>query len=279
MVTQRPEVAAKLLRNLLGVAIPAFVTARSASTDFTQLEPTEFQADAVVTMFDANGQPALAVVVEVQRSRDQDKPYSWPVYLATLRSRFRCHALLVVLAPDAAIARWCARPIPMGQPGWVLTPLVVGPDNVPVVVDPEEVRAHPWLAAFSVLAHHEGSECKAMLEALVKGLESIDPAERVLYRDLVMAGLPEEARRQMERVMGIEEYEFKNAFAREVFIQGEERGQAKGEAKALIAVLVARGIPVTEALQEQILKCRDTNQLTEWLTRAANASRVDDLFA
>ncbi|KYF73763.1 hypothetical protein [Sorangium cellulosum] len=47
---------------------------------------------------------------------------------------------------DAAIARWCARPIDTGHPGLTLTPLVLGPEGVPVVTDAEQAKAAPEAA-------------------------------------------------------------------------------------------------------------------------------------
>ncbi|WP_188191166.1 hypothetical protein [Nonomuraea sp. SYSU D8015] len=39
--------------------------------------------------------PVSAVVLEVQRQYDEDKRWSWPVYLATLRARHKCPVLLL----------------------------------------------------------------------------------------------------------------------------------------------------------------------------------------
>jgi hypothetical protein len=37
-------------------------------------------------------------------------------------------ALLLVVALDASVARWCAQPIELGHPGFMLRPLVAGRD-------------------------------------------------------------------------------------------------------------------------------------------------------
>jgi hypothetical protein len=99
------------------------------------------------------GKPVLAIVVEVQLSRDEDKRASWPLYLTSLRSRVKCPTVLLVVAPDAAVARWCAKPIELGHPGFRLQPLVAGPEAIPVVVEPEEAERDPELAVLSALAH------------------------------------------------------------------------------------------------------------------------------
>ena len=67
-------------------------------------------------MLNVGDKPVLGVVVEVQLGSDEGKHWTWPVYLATLRARLRCPALLLVLCVNAGVARWSARPIAMGHP-------------------------------------------------------------------------------------------------------------------------------------------------------------------
>src|SRR5215831_16268102 len=81
----RPELAAELLTETLGLTLPDYDQARLDSGDFTNLVPTEYRADAVIVLAAAD-RPRLAVVVEVQLRRDPGKLWSWPVYLTTLRA-------------------------------------------------------------------------------------------------------------------------------------------------------------------------------------------------
>lgn len=274
LVRSQPHLVAELLRGLLSVAVPAFAQARVESGDLSQLRPTEFRADAVVALSDDEGRPIVAVVVEVQRSCERTKRYTWPVYLATLRSRLRCDALLVVIAPDAAVARWCAAGIPMGHPKWVLEPLVVGPEAVPVVIDPQQAIDQPWLAVLSVLAHHGHEQRDKVLFAAATAVDALDEDQAGLYLDVMTAALPELARRHLEELMAIENYEYQSDFARHYFGQG----RAKGKAEDIITVLAARGMRVSEADRQRILSCTDASQLTAWLERAVNARSVDDVF-
>jgi hypothetical protein len=89
----RPTLAAELLQDALGLELPAWSEARVESAEFTQVVPTEYRADLVVLLLD--GKPILAIVVEVQLSRDEDKRKSWPLYLTSLRSRVGCPAVLM----------------------------------------------------------------------------------------------------------------------------------------------------------------------------------------
>ena len=57
----------------------------------------------------------------------------------------------------------------------------------------------------------------------------------------------------------------------------EDAAEAKGEARALLKFLDARGIAMSEAQRQEILKCRDLAQLDRWLSRAAGASSIEKI--
>lgn len=59
----------------------------------------------------------------------------------------------------------------------------------------------------------------------------------------------------------------------------EARGRAAGMAEAIASFLEARGVSLTEAQRQEILRCRDLDQLDRWLQRAALASSADEVFA
>ena len=62
-------------------------------------------------------------------------------------------------------------------------------------------------------------------------------------------------------------------------MQGLTEGRGQGLARAVLQVLRARGITVTQALRQRIVSCSDVRQLTDWTRRAAVATSADDLFA
>ena len=69
-------------------------------------------------------------------------------------------------------------------------------------------------------------------------------------------------------------HRYHSDFARRYFA----RGEASGEARAVLAVLDARGIEVPAEVREEIASCTDLDQLDEWIRRAATASKVHELF-
>jgi hypothetical protein len=91
----------------------------------------------------------------------------------------------------------------------------------------------------------------------------------------VFVALSEAARTYLEGLMNWKGYEYKSDFARRYFAEGE----AEGEANALLDVLEARGIEVSDRERELIVGCQDVSQLKEWVRRAATATSLDEVIA
>jgi len=50
--------------------------------------------------------------------------------------------------------------------------------------------------------------------------------------------------------------------------------EAAGEARALLLVLKARQLPVSEEVRQRIDSCVDRDQLEEWITRSATITDI-----
>src|SRR4051794_15743715 len=107
MFRKRPSLAAELLGGPLHGKVPHFDEALLSSGELTDVTPTEYRADAVVTLNERHT-PALAVVVEVQLRADQHKRRSWPAYVTTLHARMGCPVALLVLCTQQKVADWAA---------------------------------------------------------------------------------------------------------------------------------------------------------------------------
>ena len=149
----RPELAPELLRDVLGVALPAYSEARIEGAELTEVTPAEYRADLVVLLVD--GKPVLGIIVEVQLQQDDRKRRTWPVYIAGLGARLECETCVLVVTPSESVAEWARTPIVVG-PGSRCEPWVLGPSGVPVVRDVEVARRDPELAVLSVMAHGKG---------------------------------------------------------------------------------------------------------------------------
>jgi hypothetical protein len=219
--------ASELLRSCVGIDID-HARADHGSIDLSQVVSPEYRADNVAILRGADGRPVTGVIVEVQLRKDRDKLQSWPVYVAALRARLGCPAMLLVIAPKPAIARWARRPIELGHPGFSLTPLVISFANVPRVRDPTAASQLPELAMLSVMAHPEVEIAQAAIQA-ISGL----PADRArLYLDVNMKALPVNARQIVEEQM-IKGYQYQSDFARKYYGQGHEEGREEGRQEGL----------------------------------------------
>jgi hypothetical protein len=270
MFRDQPALAAELLAGPLGVEVPPFDRAIVTSGDLTDVTPTEYRADVAVTL-NKDDTVVFAVVVEAQLRTDPRKRLTWPAYVATLHARLGCPVMLLVVCADPRVATWCADPIVVSDPGLVLTPVVLGPDQVPVVTDHGLAKRRPELAVLSAMAHGGNPEHKPVLDALLAALSKKDHDHAGLYTDIVLATLPAAAREYLEALMTTAPYRYQSDFARRYF--------AKGEAQAVLSVLEARDLPVTEAVRERILRCSDADQLEIWLRRAVTAGKAEDLFS
>lgn len=277
----QPTLPAELLGKALGVRVPTFEAARLEPGDATDLVPTEYRADAVTVMSDANG-PVLAAVVEVQLGRDKVKRWSWPVYLATLRARLRCPTELLVVCTDRAVAAWCTSAIELGLTGSRVVPLVVGPERVPVLTDAGQDGTSPELVVLSALSHGGHPDRYGVLDTLLDALPSVDQDHQFLYLDLVYAALPAAARAHLEELLNTktseELSELGQWFAARFKAEGKTEGKAEGKAEAVLVVLDRRGIAIPGAARARISKCTDIEQLDTWLDRALTARTIDDVI-
>jgi hypothetical protein len=169
------------------------------------------------------------------------------------------------------------RSIRLGHPGLVLTPLVLGPQEVPVVTDWQPDTA-PELTVMSAAVHGAGPNASKVFTTLLDCMESIEPERAQSYIDEVLAVLPKAARELLEAMMNIGTREYKSDFARRYFSSGKEEGRAEGRADMVLAVLSARDIRVSEAARARITECTDLAQLEDWGRRAATAESTEDLF-
>jgi hypothetical protein len=275
----RPSLAAELLVEALGLSLPPYTEARLASTDLTEIQPAEYRADVVVVLLDRD-LPVRVIIVEVQLAIDPRKRLSWPAYVTVSRAVHGCPADLLVVAPDPSLAGWCAEPIEIGVPGFVLCPPVLRRTAVPVVTDPGEAARRPELGVLSALAHGETAEGATIAAAVLPAIRGLDDDRARFYYDLVYNSLNEATRRALEAMM--KGYEYQSDFAKKYVAQGRAEGRSEGRAegrteeaaRALLTVLRVRGIAVPDVLRERILAQKDPERLERWLERAAVASSV-----
>jgi hypothetical protein len=269
VIRRYPSLAAELVRRLTSIEVPGEdkVEVRLGSADASNVVPAEFTADMVVLVTDKHTlKPLLLIVVEPQGREDKAKRFSWPAYLANLREAHECDsAVLIVVCWNEAEAEKCRVAIPMGHPGYVLVPIVIGPNSAP-----DLDGASPWLTvlcgAIGAIDLDTDAGRRAVLHAIA-ATHSNTPNLRKLTT-IILAVASDVARLELEALM--ETTEFKSDFL--------DRIEASAEAKALMRVVKARGIVLTAQQHDLIMSCTDTGQLDTWLDRASAATSANDVF-
>lgn len=79
--------------------------------------------------------------------------------------------------------------------------------------------------------------------------------------------------------MAKDSYRQQSDLAKKYFTQGLAEGEALGQAKAILVVLAARGVPFSAEERERVATCTDLPLLERWVRRAGTCASVDELFA
>ena len=273
----RPAMAAELLQQTFATT-PVGDDARLGESTLTELQPAERRADLVILWGDPT---TLAVVLEVQTSRDDDKTWRWLAYVGTLRARHRCAVWLLVVCPDAAIGRWAVAALGPDVEGGHFRHRVIAPADVPWVLDEAAARASPELAMLSALAHGgAGEEGENVVVAAATAINGLPDERARVYHDMLVWLLPKVARQAIERRFGAMAYEFPQSdFAKKWVAMGREEGRAR--AASFVLRLLAHKIGVVpspqcdriaglphdalEELGEALLAFRAGDDLARWL--------------
>ncbi|MBK9261229.1 MAG: hypothetical protein IPM54_15665 [Polyangiaceae bacterium] len=287
LFNNRPSLAAELLAESLHVPMPAYTEARIASIELTETQPAEYRADVVVVLY-RDGKPVRVNIVEVQLRPDPDKPYVWPAYLAVSRERHRCHADLLVVAPDPAVATWCAQRIEIGTPGFVLEPPVLRRELIPQITDPSEAARRPELALLSAMAYGDSEQATEIAQAACSAFVELDDKRGGFYYDILYNSINEAARRALEVKM--KGYEYTSPFMKKHIEMGRDEGlklgrdeglklgRDEGFTQAVLTLLRLHGIDVPEATRQRMLAEKDQARLERWLERAAVAQTLAEVL-
>ncbi len=288
-----PDVLAYLLE-LGGAALPGPLVPVAGTK--TKVVALERRIDRVFVLGSRDA-PSGFVLAEVQLDADDNKRFAWSLYVELARSRYRCEGVLVVLTVAAGVRRWIERDIlpATGLFGGArqLLPVVIALDELDtsLLLRPER----PVLARLAVAAARNPHLTAVAQRAVRLTIEHLSGRLATDQLDAILGMVDETLRAQLEKSM-IEHPRFKSETFRRWYAEATEKGMAKGMAKgraegvaqgrakgmvegvakgraeALLTVLAAREIPVSDALRERILSCTDLATLERWLQRATVAS-------
>ncbi|MQM24950.1 DUF3027 domain-containing protein [Glycomyces albidus] len=270
----RPELAVELLVKTAGTSIPAYASAVPESEALTNCDPIELNCDNVAVFRDGFGKPVYAVITEIQRSEDDNKPYSWPMYLTNLRARLRCQVQLLVICTNEITAKWARQPIKIGPPEFVLRPEVLGPGDLLRLAADYDPREAVELLILVAATYDRGPETESVAHDLGRRLNELSEAERRKYAGWAFHLLSTPACEILEDHMSLTYQEYRESYAGQLEIKGERRGQIG----ALLKVLEARGINVSESARTRIESVSDEEELDRWFARSVTVDRVEEIF-
>jgi hypothetical protein len=287
LARQDPGLITWLLADRFGIAVPAYDHARPHTTEVRELVPHTYHADGAVAFHDASDRAVLGAVIEVQRAREISKLRTWKLYVAALEADLRAPAALMVFCPER-VGSWYERQLGDQEGSLPLLPFFVTPSRVPLITDPAAASGHPAAAVLSVLMNGSDPCVDQAFPGLAQTLLNLGPERALLYYDVVLAGLPLPARQRWETFMTTipTGYTFKSEQFRTIAAEaaaagtakGMAKGMAEGEARAVLAVLDARGLAIPRGARERILATTDLDLLDTWLRAAANATRLEDVL-
>ncbi|MFI6577062.1 hypothetical protein ACIBFB_14775 [Nocardiopsis sp. NPDC050513] len=272
-----PGFAAELLQEATGRPLPEHTRVRCDAAEATSTAFPYINSDNVVVcerppLPGEGDEPVhvLAIVTEPQRTWEPHKLYTWPTYVTYTRLRLKCPVALLVLTPTSALAQRYDEPIDMGC--GEVRPTVLALDTLKPVTDKRVAADHPVLTALAIAANP--TEDRAALEALSVALRSLDASTSSLYSDYVLAALSAAALGSLEEIVKLRDYEFKTEFIGRPFREGETLGLTE----AIIEVLEARDLEVSDEVRQRIDAMADRETLRAWVRRAATVDCAEDLF-
>jgi hypothetical protein len=306
MFRENPALAPHLLALVFHQEVPPHASVRVADSALDRLIPVEFRADLVLELLDGAGKPLLAIVLEAQRGPAPRKKYTWPVYCAVARAERECPAIVLVISPDAEVAAWAAETIDLGLGRGAIQPFVLGPATLPLLTDPAMAANEVELAVLSAMAHGNGPEGLAVIEATVVGLARLDQEHWAVYFQMLWKVLREPMQRALEALVMQGQVEggvplpaflekMLEARALEAKLEGLRDGEIKGlrdgEIKGLrdgkldalrstlLRLLARAGIAITVDESARIQACKDAGTLERWIENVLGAKSAADVLS
>ncbi|WP_330354852.1 hypothetical protein [Streptomyces chartreusis] len=280
---QEPDLLARLVPET-GVKFPEYSSIEPLDTDLTELRPLERRVDSFFRVRTADDEGGFLLAVESQTKPDPDKHNSWTYYLAHMYAKYRLPPILVVVCRDKKTAAWAEEPICIGRhfhTSMKVFPLVLGPNGVPPITDPEEAAKDLALTTFSVLVNAKEPGLLAILDAVAPVV-----GPNVDWAEFMEAGLDEgPARDHWRKLMAVYTPNFpgfgsvmEEAWIR-VHSDGEAKGKAEGKAEDILRALEVRGVEVSESVRERVMACVDLEVLAAWFDRSLTVETTEELFA
>ena len=273
LLREQPQVLRRALQGVLEFGGDV-VSIDDKSESFGTSQGAVRAADLVLRFSDGT-YDTLSVVVEVQLDIKPGKLRSWPLYATAQRARLGVPAVVVVITPSRAVAKWAAEPIDLGA-GNQFRVLVLGPEQLPAFSSAEEAAGSIAFALLWALAQREkDAETAAKAAYLVTlAARSLQDQLFVACYNAVRERLNEAALSQLEKLMQIDPQNLATEFSRKHVTTGLVREAVQ----AVFDIVETRGFVVPEDMRKRIQDTQDLELLRDWRRRAITIEHIDELF-
>lgn len=270
LIEDDPKLAVTIVRDLMGEPLPLDLAAALAPPGFNDRPSTDFTCDAVVVAGPARD-PVRGIIVEAQQAQSAAKRVRLAKYAAELWVLLGCPVDVVVICPDLATAAYYATPVETSLPGYVFTARPLYSSQVPVITDAGQLAAYPAQAALVVAFH---GDQPGVIPAFVDAMTRLGEDGHA-YTEIGYCLSPLQVQRLLEEAMAASTTPIYTPWSKKAYAEGE----ADGERDAVLLILKARALAITDEQRRRIQSCTDLSQLKSWVERAATASTTDELFA
>ncbi|MBU6535569.1 hypothetical protein ACFUIW_11855 [Streptomyces sp. NPDC057245] len=259
---------------LLGIAVPDITKATVLFSGTGNWGSLACRGNTLLQCETA-GQESFLLLIEAQDRRDHRRPAHWAHHAAYLWAEYRLPTALLIVCPDQDTARWAAQPVasgPVQPPALTLHPFVAGPADLPLITDPEKIRADPTLTALSAVMHPSAQGIGSALDTLSTVLRDLPDIDANPLIALTAQGLH-------THPTGIIWKHFVSAI-----ILDREREKDRVEritkfrTEHLLLLLGERGLVLSEITRKEVADCQDPETLLRWLLRAVTASTTEEIF-
>ncbi|MBL8619439.1 MAG: hypothetical protein JNM72_27760 [Deltaproteobacteria bacterium] len=204
-------------------ALPGLHPDARAELKPTELAQSSLMADLVLLL---GGPPAThTLVVEVQLKVDPEKRFVWPAYVSAAHHRYKLPVTLLVVTPSRRVAHAARAALSFDGHSSSLQPLVIGPDELPILLHADEAARDLDLAALSALAHTHHPDRVQIARALLEAIARLPSRSALSYAQLMTAMLGpivEEATMLKPNRLYVPE-------TIAMVAEAEQRGRAEGE--------------------------------------------------
>jgi hypothetical protein len=297
-----PTLFVRVIERCAGIRLPSPTQVSVVNTELNEPLVIERRVDTLLLAEAQIKEGRYHLVVESQSDWDDKKIDSLAYYVAYLVNKFKCPVVVLMVCTDSTTARTFRDPLVLGLPDiptLTLRMVVLGPDNVPAVVDHAQACDDPVVALFSALTHCLDPKVEKILEVLAPALATIDEETAGFMAEFVDLGLGDTSAREFwRRLMTAMTYPYQNRLGdewreegraeglaegraeglAEGLAKGHREGKVQGEITALLMILQGRGITVTSRIYERVMACTDVDVIDGWLLRAVHATTADEIF-